>query len=223
MKKVLLALIALALASLACSLVSAGGTGSTGTSQPVSNKTVLFSDDFSDTGSGWDSYTSDDGTVVTDYVNGSYRVFVNKPKYLAWANPGKSFDGDVVVGADVTKSGGPEDNEFGLICRYKDENNFYVFKASSDGYAQIGKYSGGDFSGLTGDQMEQVSGLNSGSAVNHLRADCVGDTLTLYVNNNKVMTTTDSELTSGDVGVYAGTFDTAGTDVLFDNFSVTKP
>jgi hypothetical protein len=220
MKKNVLALIALALASLACSL---GGTGTSGNSQSASNKTVLFSDNFSDTSSGWDSYTSDDGTVVTDYANEAYRIFVNKPKYFTWANPGQSFDGDVIITVDVTKTGGPEDNEFGLICRYKDKNNFYIFKTSSDGYAQIGKYSDGNFIGLSGDQLDQVSGLNSGTTTNHLRADCAGNTLTLYANNNKLLTATDSELASGDVGLYAGAFDTAGTDVLFDNFLVTKP
>jgi hypothetical protein len=33
----------------------------------------------------------------------------------------------------------------------------------------------------------------------------------------------DTSFTSGDVGLIAGTYEEAGTDVLFDNFVVTKP
>jgi hypothetical protein len=33
----------------------------------------------------------------------------------------------------------------------------------------------------------------------------------------------DSTLTSGDVGLMAGTFSNPGTDILFDNFVVRQP
>ena len=33
----------------------------------------------------------------------------------------------------------------------------------------------------------------------------------------------DETFTTGDVGLIAGTFDAAGTDIRFDNFVVSKP
>jgi len=33
----------------------------------------------------------------------------------------------------------------------------------------------------------------------------------------------DSTLSSGDVGLLASTYDEAGVDILFDNFTVTTP
>jgi hypothetical protein len=34
---------------------------------------------------------------------------------------------------------------------------------------------------------------------------------------------TDSNFSSGDVGLMAGTFDTGGAQIAFDNFVVSKP
>ena len=34
----------------------------------------------------------------------------------------------------------PDNNAYGVICRYTDLQNFYVFLVSADGYYAIGKY-----------------------------------------------------------------------------------
>jgi hypothetical protein len=60
------------------------------------------------------------------------------------------------------------------------------------------------------------------SATNRIRGDCVGDKLTLYVNDQKLAEATDNELASGEVGLSVGP-NGSRTDVLFDNFSVSKP
>ncbi|NJN80226.1 MAG: hypothetical protein HC797_07025, partial [Anaerolineales bacterium] len=44
-----------------------------------------------------------------------------------------------------------------------------------------------------------------------------------YVNGFQVAQAQDSTLTSGDVGILAGTFDTPGVDIVFDNFVVLQP
>jgi hypothetical protein len=53
--------------------------------------------------------------------------------------------------------------------------------------------------------------------------DCIGDTLTLFVNDQQLAQVRDNEFPSGDVGLIAGTYDTPGTDIRFDNFVVYKP
>jgi len=45
--------------------------------QPQSN--VLFSDDFSDSSSGWDQLNDVD--KITDYASGGYRMWLNKTSY----------------------------------------------------------------------------------------------------------------------------------------------
>ncbi len=171
---------------------------------------ILFSDDFSSTKSGWDQVQEDD--MVTDYANGGYRIYVNEVNYDMWANPSKFFPGDVRIEVDATKIGGPDDNDFGVICRYQDIDNFYFFMISSDGYAAIGKFEGSNNELISSDNMQKVDGITPGAATNHIRADCIGSELKLYVNGNLVATATDSSFTSGDVGLMAGTYDTAGTD-----------
>jgi hypothetical protein len=65
--------------------------------------------------------------------------------------------------------------------------------------------------------------INTGTADNHLRADCVGDTLTLYANGVQLFQTQDSDFAKGNVGLIAGSYDTAPVTVYFDNFVVTQP
>jgi hypothetical protein len=71
--------------------------------------------------------------------------------------------------------------------------------------------------------MQPSEAIQQGAATNTIRADCVGSSLSLYVNGEKLDEVQDTEFGSGDVGLMAGSFDTPGTDIHFDNFNVTKP
>jgi serine/threonine protein kinase len=184
------------------------------------NADVLFQDDFSDTSSGWDRVNETEG--ITDYQNGVYRILVNTASFDVWTNPGLNFT-DTVIEVEATKVGGPDDNDFGVICRYQDINNFYFFVISSDGYSGIAKVVDGEQELIGMDNMEYSDAINQGNATNEIRAECVGDGLILSINGQTLMNASDPDYTSGDVGVIAGTFDTAGTDIQFDNFVVKKP
>jgi len=208
-----LALLLLTALTLACSL---GGKPPAASNEPG----VLFSDDFSDTSSGWDRQTTSEG--ITDYADGVYRIYVNDTNVDYWANPGESFT-DVRVEVEATKAGGPDDNDLGVICRYVDIDNFYFGLISSDGYAAIGKVKDGEQVGLSSDGMDPVEGINLGTATNRIRLDCVGEALTLFVNGTQIASVTDPDFTAGDVGPMAGTYDLAGTDIHFDNFVVRQP
>lgn len=181
---------------------------------------VLFQDDFSDPNSGWDKISKDDGQ--TNYVDGAYRISVNQPNMDIWANPGLEFS-DVRIEVDAVKMGGPDDNDFGVTCRARDKYHFYFLIISSDGYYGIGKISGDQQKLLGMDAMQPSETIKQGAAGNHIRADCIGDTLSLYANGEKLASTKDTEYAGGDVGLIAGAFDTAGTDIYFDNYSVLKP
>lgn len=190
------------------------------TPAPVEAPAMLFSDSFSDPNSGWDRVQTDEG--ITDYDNGGYRIFVNKPRSDYWANPGRMF-GDVRVEVEATKAGGPDDNDFGVICRYQDTENFYYFVISSDGFFGILRILSGETQTLGADGLKKSDAILLGRARNHLRADCIGDQLTLYVNGQQVHTARDPSFPTGDVGLLAGTYDMPGTDIHFDNFVVHAP
>jgi len=204
---------ALLLGTLACSVFSSEET-------PELPSNLLFQDDFSDTTSGWDQVDTEDGS--TDYENGYYRIFVNTDEMDVWANPGLNFS-DVVVEVDATKAGGPDDNDFGVICRYQDVQNFYFFIISSDGYYGVGKVIDGEQELIDVDQLQPSDAISQGAAVNHIKADCIGSRLVFNVNGTLLADVQDSTFTDGDVGLIAGTFGQSGTDIHFDNFMVFKP
>jgi hypothetical protein len=181
---------------------------------------TLFKDDFSDPSSGWAHTVSKRGAM--DYDAGTYRFLVLATNYDLWAVAGRSF-GDVRVEAGATRLEGPAENRFGLICRFQDAENFYFFVISSDGYFAIGKVSHG-LRTLLGQPMMAYSPLiRPGDGPNHLRFDCVGQTLTASVNGSVVAAVQEAGFKFGDVGLLAGTFDTPATDVAFDHFVVIKP
>lgn len=216
---------AIILSMTACSLLDSitskiGTFGSNTDSGADAESGILFSDDFSSTSSGWDQFSSAEGSA--DYNNGAYELIVNETNYDIWSNPYLSFT-DVRVEVDATLAAGPEDNDFGIICRYVDIENFYFSYVTSDGYFSVGKLVDGNQELISGTSMTETDKVNSGSQVNHIRFDCVGSTLTLYVNGEQLGSYEDSEFSSGDVGLIAGTFDESGVDILFDNFVVYQP
>ena len=219
-KRLPIVLAVLLLASLACTFGGALDSTDTGSSHTPSN--VLFSDDFSNPNSGWPS-TDDGDEDFIGYADGNYRIFVSAPELLLFATSADSFQNDVQVEIDATKVGGPDDNYFGLICRYQDLDNFYFFLLSSDGFAGIGMYLNDELQFLSGEQFNQTDAINQGNATNHVRADCVGDQLTLYVNGEQVATATDSTFSNGNVGMLARANAEAGVDILFDNLIVSAP
>ena len=139
-----------------------------------------------------------------------------------WANPGLSFN-DSYVEVMATKVGGDNNNDFGLICRYQDENNFYFFIISSDGYYGIGKVVNGEQLLIGNDSMPPSEVIRQGDESNHLRAGCVGSQLSLAVNGQMLAEYEDTDFVSGDIGLLAGSFENPGTDIHFDNLVVTKP
>lgn len=152
-----------------------------------------------------------------------YQITVNKPQSNAWGNPGSLSFTDVRVEVDATKNGGSDDNDFGLICRYQDTDNFYFAVISSDGFYGIIKMSGGIYNLIGHETLDQSEEISLGGASNHIRFDCIGSTLTLFVNGTQIDQQVDTAYTAGNVGLIAGTYDETGTDILFDDFYVYQP
>ena len=179
---------------------------------------VLYQEQFENNTTGWARISNDNG--IMDYDGGGYRILVRQPKLNIWSTSEKDFS-DVRVEVDVIKLNGPDENRMGLICRYQG-GDYYFFIISNDGYYVIGKFIGGLTLLLSQSEMQVSDAIETGT-MNHLRADCNGETLTFYINFTEVASATDSDFSSGDVGVLAGAFAEPGVDVLFDNFVVLRP
>lgn len=181
---------------------------------------ILFSDDFSHPPSGW-GLGNRPGDIV-EYIDGGLRFQVEDTYYDSWSVVGKNF-GDVQIDVDARKVGGPDDNNFGIICRYVDKNNFYMLVVSNDGYYGSAKLKDGSYSMIGMEQLQYSNVILPGEAVNHLRVDCIGETLRLYVNDVKLVEVQDSDFHSGDVGLLAGAYQQKGVKILFDQFVVKLP
>jgi hypothetical protein len=194
-------------------------SASTPASAAMPSGSVLFQDDFSSLTTGWDRLKTAEG--VMDYDGGGYRILVNALQVNFWSTPHKQYS-DVRLEVDVGKLAGPDENRIGLICRYTD-SDYYFFMITSDGYYGIGLFSNGQAKLLGESAMQYSDNVRKGLTINHLRGDCTGDTLTLYVNGFETAKVQDATLKSGDVGLLVGAFSQPGVDIIFDNFVALQP
>lgn len=182
---------------------------------------LLFFDDFSNFDSGW--YSNGDPSAVAEYDGGGYRIVVTQKDSAVWAVPGRLFT-NVRIEVDADKESGDDDNIFGVMCRVQgstDTANFYLLMISSDGYYGIAKRVNGGVMALVGQEKMQFSeAINLGTGSNHVRADCVDETLSLYANGVLLVEVVDGDLSTGQVGLLAGTFSVPGTNILFDDLAI---
>jgi hypothetical protein len=192
----------------------------TPTPRPETSGTRIWQDDFEGaknwfTGSKEDSYTF-------EFLNGAYRIYNNLLGAIVWSIRGDNYT-DIRLEVDVMRQNGPEDGYFGLICRYVDSKNYYALVIGDDATSKIVKMENSKLSFIQqGDIPDNI--LNGKAEYNRIRADCIGSSLVLYVNNKKVIETQDSSFASGDVGIGVGNqLKDAGIDVIFDNFEIWQP
>lgn len=181
---------------------------------------LMLKDDFSNPYSGWTVWNTTESQVV--YRDGGLWMAVHRPQLDIWSQPQISY-GDVRMEVDAVKLNGPDENNFGLVCRLVDDDNYYALLVGSDGSAAIFKVKDGEMLLLNtaGDKSGNV--IHPGDGRNHLRADCVGPRLILSVNGRKLVEARDHDFRNGGVGLMAGTFDEAELQLLFDDFLVYNP
>jgi hypothetical protein len=179
---------------------------------------ISFSDDFS-ISTGW--YTRESNQFKIYYDQDGYRITVHVLNTPIWSTRQREY-ADVHLEVDATWLSGADDGYYGLICRQESNRVFYALVISSDGGYGIAKSIGGVFQFIK-EGSDQVEAINTGKALNRIGADCIGDTLALYANGEKLVEVQDSDIASGGIGLVAGTRTEPDLDVLFDNFLALKP
>jgi hypothetical protein len=180
---------------------------------------LLYEEDFSDPASGWE-ISSEDNTWA-DYVDGEYGLGVFQENYMVWGNPdfGLEFT-NFEIEVDARQVEGPLDNNFGPLIRYQwDDESFYWFQISSDGYYSVDMRLGGEWATLVG--WAESDAINQGlGAVNHLKVVGYGNQFSFYVNDTFLVDVSDDMFTTGNIGLAAGAFDEPGVVVHFDSLRV---
>jgi len=192
----------------------------TATPRPETSGTRLWQDDFEGV-ENWFSGSKED-SYTFEFLNGAYRIYNNLLGSIVWSIRGDTYT-DIRLEVDVMKQDGPKDGYFGLICRYVDAKNYYALVISSNATAGIVKMENSKLNFIQQGELP-ADLLNAKDEYNRVRADCIGSSLTLYVNAKKVIETQDSGFASGDVGIGVGNqYKDAGIDVIFDNFEIWQP
>ena len=155
------------------------------------------------------------------YASGKYFFELAKPSWFAWTSSRKKL-ADASLEVDAYLSSGSEDNHFGLICRLDDAGNFYYLAVSSDGYYGIFLREDGDalLPLNARGAMTFSPAIKTGSEVNHIKAICEGDQLSLYANGRLLETATDDTHRKGRFGMGAGSGPEAPTRINFDDLVV---
>ncbi len=159
---------------------------------------------------------SDDPEYGADLADGVYRMYLNSANWMVWAESSKITRDNIIMELDTELVSGSVENNQGMICRYVDDDNFYMLTVGNDGWVEIMKVIQGEQTSLFGEFMDAlVDPVN-----NHLQGFCLGDRLILYVNGELGADVRDSDLAYGDAGLIIGSYDDPQVTVNFDNFIV---
>jgi hypothetical protein len=194
------------------------------TDSASTDSSIIFKDDFSSTSNAWPQRTYDDGGI-SDYANGAYRIYNPPPPSTRTelvSTAGTIKDASVEVDASRTGDAPSSNSGWGVVCRAPDYKNYYFMGIREDGRTYISKMKDNTAGELTSAaSSNDIKGLTT----NHIRGDCIGSKLTLYINDQKLLEAEDADFDSGQVGLQVtnGSGKPPGTDVLFDDFSVSKP
>lgn len=187
----------------------------TATQTPIPN--VIFEEDF-EAGTGW--FEQEEDNFAFEFVDGAYRIRNEFYDAAVWSIREMGID-DVYLQVDASLSDGAESGFYGLICRHVDEDNFYALLVSPSGRYGIGIHEDGEFIYLIEGTNPEV--IQSGSAVNRVGGECVGDSLTLFANGQQLAQVTDSTFDEGEIGLVVKTTLDEEMEAIFDQFIVARP
>ncbi|MEK9161780.1 MAG: hypothetical protein AAB261_00630, partial [Chloroflexota bacterium] len=181
--------------------------------EPASGE-AIFVDDFSKNDTGWNRQSN--AEAYTRYLDGEYQMWILKSNLIVWTTH-DPIVGDAVIQVAARTAGGPENNFFGVICRHQDDKNFYFFIISGDSYYGVGKFKNGERTLLHNALLDRTDKIASGRVAHQIRVECVGSTLSLTVDNNRLARVSDPDFKEGRAGLIVGSYEKNFVDVRFDN------
>lgn len=214
--------LSLAFLALALSACSNAGTREGPVVTPVLSETegptgprLLYEDDFDDSTSGW--LEAADAESSQGYRNGRFFFEVRSPDLIVWDNAGGNFQ-DFALEVNARQVTGALESSYGVLLRYIDDDNFYRFDLTGDGYYAVLKLERGEWDTLADWQASER--VKPQGEVNLIKVVCQGPRMSFYVGDEELISVEDSSFERGDVGLFAGTFADASAEAEFDNLQV---
>jgi hypothetical protein len=191
----------------------------------AANGANVFSDDFSNLNGGW-ADKSDDNYRMGYFQQGNYAMSVRVPNKMAIAFPPYPFS-KPIQGVTVqvkAKSSDGGDGYFGVVCHFVDKNNYYRVSFTNTQFA-VNKLINGQYSELTTPYWAPLIGYTP-EADGYLRITtvCADGRIQVVVNDVGQSLISDSDLSEGDVLLFAASGSQKNDDGLyeqafFDDFS----
>lgn len=184
--------------------------------------TLLFTDDFNDPSAGWTT-VDENGYYAGSTASGQFRLSTPAAEKSIHALLSRDHR-DVSLQVSAINNGGEENNYFGLICRAISDIDYYAFVISSDGYYALLKSEENGENFLPDGEFRHTNLIKT-DQYNEIQADCIGNYLSLSVNNTVLIDVDipQADVRSGDVGLIAASFEGGGVDILFDDFAIYDP
>lgn len=132
---------------------------------------------------------------------------------------------------EVTQVSGSLNSSYGMLFRLTEEEGFYRFAITGDGFyifekyvvstGQWERYPGGD--GADGDWVESPAILQGLGQVNRLKVTVTDSRFAIAINGFEVGRYQDVDFVRGALALSAGTFSQPDLEVAFDNLILTRP
>lgn len=178
----------------------------------------VYTSEFRRDDGSWSMEKPEDEGIDHYYEGRQLHLWVDAENWLTWSTNADAAGNDFYVQVEATQALGPEVNEYGLAFRMQDDDNFYAFFVSGNGYWNVSKLVDGEW--ITLNDWTESSDIAGMEETNTLGVLAEGDTLTLFVNGAQLGQVTDDAFSEGGFALLTGTFDEPSVNVAFDNFAV---
>jgi hypothetical protein len=180
---------------------------------PPSNERLIARDDFAEPNFALPVRSNLESDL--SYVGDLYQILIERPGGLAWAMLGQPNLGAYRLEADL-RLAAQQDYAWGyggLVVRFQNDDNFYLFAVDSGGNYQIQLRQGGAWrtvqpwtptQALSESRQKLLSVMDDGAA------------LQFVINSTLVDTVPDPQLPVGDVGLFVGARSQGRAKGLFD-------
>lgn len=181
---------------------------------------LLLEENFDDPYAPW--MKKEGGNWATGIAKKMYFMSVYEPKVeITSARTWLKLD-EVRIEADIIHNNG--NGYYGFHCRESPGGNYYTIFIHTDGYYGFGENRNDKLTILESGPLPELDPPIDPKGENHVRADCRGNALTLYINGVAIDRTTVPGLGIGYVGMMVGTLlEDNRITVYYDNLKIYAP
>lgn len=194
-----------------------GGSSVLGPDDPTFETEAIFSDDFEEDYGNWVLGDFENDKAEIEY--GWMTISIKKDYWVIWDVTDQLDLENVAVEAFFANENDITSNQQGFVCRYQDDDNYYIISFGNNGYLRFGARKNGEWNYFI-DEYSSDNLINAD--FNFAQATCIGNELSLYIDGELVAQAydPDNSFLSGDVGFITGTFEEPNVVISLDDFAV---